>query len=180
MIFKIFPYSWNCSSCHFFYTCTVMEFPEVERIEADMLSFFVSQEFLPVYSHFQVSCVVSRSLGLAIDEPKCICLWVMHTALITSEVVSVACGPGWAAREETCHSDDQRVCHWILCLLSGVNEAGREKFPHAGVNWHRIQIHRNMARGYDHSCLICCPMSLPKQMPPPGEASLALSQGCPL
>lgn len=98
-------------------------------------------------------------------------IWRTQTALITSEVTSVARGPVWAAGEETCYGDVQGVCDWILCLRSGANAVSWEKFPYAGVSWHVMQMHRQVGRGYDHGCLICCPSSLPKQMPPPQEAS---------
>ena len=35
-------------------------------------------------------------------------------ALFTSEVISMACGPVWVAREETCHSDDQG---FVMCYI---------------------------------------------------------------
>lgn len=76
MIFKIFLYFWNCSSCYVFILIYIHGIPGSGQEQSKHVFFSVRQWFLPLYSqrrgHFQMSLVVSNSLGLATDKPKCI------------------------------------------------------------------------------------------------------------
>lgn len=110
----------------------------------------VSQFFLPLYSHWcahcQVSFVVSNSLRLAMDKPKCV--WFGEHTQPWSPLRSspwLVAQFGWPERRPAIVMI-RGVCNWIFCLRGGVNAVRREKFSFAGVSWHETQIHRHVGR----------------------------------